>query len=61
VKMTVAQIRAAVAEEIATAIEQSVPEPSGCDRSPCPECCRYDQARLDAATARRTGASRERP
>lgn len=51
-------LRAAVAEDIAKAIEGSVCAPGEqCDRRFCPDCTRYAQCQADAATARRTGGA----
>ena len=51
-------IRAAVAGEIASAIEQSVCAPGDqCTERFCPDCTRYRQCREDAATARRIGGT----
>ncbi len=51
-------IRAAVAEEIAKAIEGSVCEPGDqCVERFCPDCTRYFQCQADAATARRIGGA----
>ena len=50
--------RAAVAEEIARAIEQAVCAPGEqCVERFCPDCTRYRQAQADAATARRIGGA----
>jgi hypothetical protein len=52
------KIRAAVAEEIARAIEQAVCAPGEqCVERFCPDCTRYGQAQADAATARRIGGA----
>jgi hypothetical protein len=54
-----AQHRAAVAEDIAEAIERSVCEPGEhCADRFCRDCERYRQALADAATARRIGGAR---
>lgn len=51
-------LRAAVAEEIARAIEQSVCEPGEqCVERFCPDCTRYRQAQADAVMARRMGGT----
>ena len=53
-----AAIRAAVAEEIARAIEQSMCEPGEqCAARFCPDCTRYAQCQADAALARRIGSA----
>lgn len=53
-----ALIRAAVAEEIAKAIERAVCEPGDqCADRFCPDCVKYRQAQADAATARRIGGA----
>ena len=50
--------RAAVAAEIARAIEKSVCAPGEqCVERFCPDCTRYRQAQADAATARRIGGA----
>jgi hypothetical protein len=52
--------RAAVAGEIAAAIETSVCAPGEqCVKRFCPDCTRYRQALADAATARRIGGSHD--
>jgi len=53
-----AALRAAVAEEIARAIEESVCGPGvQCADRFCPDCTRHGQAMRDAALARRTGGA----
>lgn len=51
-------LRADVAEEIASEIEKSVCEPGEqCANRFCKDCVRHEQAKADAATARRIGAA----
>lgn len=51
-------VRAAVAADIASAIEKAVCEPGeNCAERFCPDCTRYAQCQADAATARRIGGA----